>query len=224
VVPRNFRYGIMKEVLYVDMGLMEYEKAYTLQKNLVNLICQGDYPETLLLLEHSPVYTAGRLHSGSDILKDIPVIPVDRGGSITYHGPGQVVGYPLLRVKKRVSKYIRTLEESLILLLEKYSIQGVIKEGFPGVWVENKKIASIGVRIKNGVSYHGFALNVNTDLERFTVIRPCGLDVVMTSMEEVLSKKVSMERIKNGYINYFETCFDVKVIEKKLNCLDVMSV
>jgi lipoate-protein ligase B len=214
----------MKEVLYFDMGLMEYEKMYTLQKNLVDLICQGDHPETLLLLEHLPVYTAGRLYSGSDILKDIPVIPVDRGGSITYHGPGQLVGYPLLRVKKRVSRYIRTLEEILILLLEKYSIQGVIKEGFPGVWVENKKIASIGVRIKNGVSYHGFALNVNTDLERFSMIRPCGLDVVMTSMEEVLSKKVSIDRVKNGYINYFETCFNVKVIKKQLQCLDVMFI
>lgn len=214
----------MRNVSYFNMGLKEYEPVYRLQKNLVDLISRDAHPETLLLLEHLPVYTTGRLHSGSDLLEDIPVIPVDRGGSITYHGPGQLVGYPLLRVKKRVSWYIRTLEESLILLLEKYSIQGIIKEGFPGVWVKNKKIASIGVRIKNGVSYHGIALNVNTDLERFKVIKPCGLDVVMTSMEEVLSEKVSMDKIRNEYINYFETCFNVTVIEKELNCLDTISV
>jgi lipoate-protein ligase B len=206
------------------MGLMEYEPVYKLQKGLVDLISRDAHPETLLLLEHFPVYTTGRLHSGSDLLEDIPVIPVDRGGSITYHGPGQLVGYPLLHINKRVSWYIRMLEKSLILLLKEYSIQGVIREGFPGVWVENKKIASIGVRIKNGVSYHGVALNVNTDLEKFKVIKPCGLNVVMTSMEEVLSRKVSMDRIKNEYINYFETCFDVKIIEKQLHCLDVISV
>ncbi len=208
-------------VLLFDLGLLPYEEAYSLQKTLVQLVAEREFPQTLLLLEHPPVYTVGKSGSEQNLSDHIPVLKVDRGGDITYHGPGQLIGYPLLQLEsKRVSHYIRTLEESLILLLKKYSIEGSIKEGFPGVWVGGKKIASIGVRIKRGITYHGFALNVTVDLSAFQVIKPCGLDVTMTSME-MLSRPISMQEIKAEYARSFETCFEVK-LKQKMNLLKLL--
>ncbi|MBU7016638.1 MAG: lipoyl(octanoyl) transferase LipB [Theionarchaea archaeon] len=196
-----------REAFIFDLGLIEYQRAYTLQKTLITLINRGDFPETLLLLEHLPVYTIGK--SGSKNGLKIAVIEVDRGGDITFHGPGQLVGYPLIYVgDRKVSRYIRNLEESLVLLLEKYSIEGIVKKGYPGVWVGNEKIASIGVRIKDRVTYHGFALNISVDLAAFHQIRPCGLDVTMTSMENILSRKIEIHNVKNDYRKAFEQQFD----------------
>lgn len=195
-------------MLVFDLGLIDYEKAYSLQKQLAALVRERKFPQTLLLLEHLPVYTVGKSGSGKNLLKDVPVLKVDRGGDITYHGPGQLVGYPILVLEDRkVSHYIRKLEESLILLLQQYSIRGFIKEGFPGVWVGEEKIASIGVKIENEVTYHGVALNVTVDLEAFQCIRPCGLTVEMTSMEKLLSVKVSMHEVKMRYVKAFGKCF-----------------
>ncbi|MBU7047016.1 MAG: lipoyl(octanoyl) transferase LipB [Theionarchaea archaeon] len=208
-----------REAFIFDLGLIDYEKAYTIQKTLTTLINRGDFPETLLLLEHPPVYTMGK--SGSKNGLKIPVIEVDRGGDITFHGPGQLVGYPLVYVEDRkVSRYIQNLEESLIHLLKKYSIKGTIKKGYPGVWVGDEKIASIGVKIKDKVAYHGFALNVSVDLAAFHQIKPCGLDVTMTSMEKVLSKKIDMCHVKNDYKKAFEQQFNVELKPKNNDLLE----
>lgn len=201
-----------QDVLYFDLGLAEYQNVYTLQKRLTECVAERTFQQSLLLLEHPPVYTMGKSGSEESLLKNIPVVRVDRGGDITYHGPGQLIGYPILTLKTRkVSQYIQNLEESLILLLHQYSIQGETKKGYPGVWVQDQKIASIGVRIKKGVSYHGFALNVTVGLDAFQCIKPCGLDIAMTSMQDLLSQDVSMQDVKKKYVGAFETVFGVKL-------------
>jgi lipoyl(octanoyl) transferase len=204
----------MTEALFFDLHVTNYEEVYTLQKRLAALVAEGSFQQVLLLLEHAPVYTIGKSGSERNVPHRITVLPVDRGGNITYHGPGQLVGYPILHLgSRRVSHYIRALEKSLILLLEKYSIKAFIKEGFPGVWVGKEKIASVGVRVKRNVSYHGFALNVTTDLEAFQVIRPCGLDVTVTSVQKLLNRKIPMQQAKRDYCDAFEECFNVSLIE-----------
>lgn len=210
----------MQEAVFFDLGLIEYQKSYTLQKRLVELVAEGSFQQTLLLLEHFSVYTVG-LSGSEKPLEGVEVLKVDRGGNVTYHGPGQLVGYPILRLKsRRVSHYIRKLEESLVILLKKYSIEGAIKEGYPGIWVGEEKIASIGVRIKDNVSYHGFALNVTVDLNAFQCIRPCGIDVTMTSMQNLLSGEISMPQVKRDYVEAFEKCFDVRLKQERGNLLE----
>jgi lipoyl(octanoyl) transferase len=200
---------MVEKVVWFDLGLTEYMRVYELQQRLASWVAEGIFPQTLLLLEHEPVYTVGK--SGlRNRLQGIYAVEVDRGGGITYHGPGQLIGYPILHLgSRRVSTYIRTLEESLILLLKGYGITASIKEGYPGVWVEPKKIASIGVRVRNMVTYHGFALNVITDLEPFNRIEPCGLDICMTSVREQTHQDVPMDQVKTEYKKAFEWCFNV---------------
>jgi lipoate-protein ligase B len=196
-------------VLWFDLGRIAYERAYILQKKVWALIRKDILDQCLLVCEHDPVYTIGK--SGTESPPGhISCVYVDRGGDITYHGPGQLVGYPLLNLQsKRVSSYIYTLERSLISLLRTYGIESTIKEGFPGVWVGPKKISSIGIRIRNNITYHGFALNVHTDMQAFRQIRPCGLDVTMTSMEEITGKRYIMDEIKLDYYREFASHFKV---------------
>lgn len=215
--------SMSQEALLFDLGILEYQKAYALQKELVEMVADQKFPQTLLLLEHPSVYTMGKSGSEKNLLKEIQVKKVDRGGDITYHGPGQLVGYPILYLKNRkVSHYIRQLEESLTLLLKEYCIDSFIREGYPGVWVGKEKIASLGVRIKKDVTYHGFALNVTVDLEAFQYIRACGLDVTMTSMQKVLKRKISMQKVKRDYVQCFEKCFRLKLEQKETDLLEVM--
>lgn len=210
-----------REIFLFDLGLVEYEKVYALQKKIAHLVAEERFPQTLLLLEHLPVYTTGL--SGSEESVGFPVLKVDRGGDITFHGPGQLIGYPILYVRDRkVSRYIKTLEESLIFLLKAYSITGTIKKGYPGVWTGEEKIASIGVRVQEGVTYHGFALNVNVDLKAFECINPCGLNVIMTSMEKLLSRRISMEKVKTDYMKAFEEKFNLVLSPKDVSILEGM--
>lgn len=210
-----------REIFLFDLGLVEYEKVYALQKKIAHLVAEERFPQTLLLLEHVPVYTTGL--SGSEESVGFPVLKVDRGGDITFHGPGQLIGYPILYVRDRkVSRYIKTLEESLIFLLKAYSITGTIKKGYPGVWTGEEKIASIGVRVQEGVTYHGFALNVNVDLKAFECINPCGLNVIMTSMEKLLSRRISMEKVKTDYMKAFEEKFNLVLSPKDVSILEGM--
>ncbi|MBU7015368.1 MAG: lipoyl(octanoyl) transferase LipB [Theionarchaea archaeon] len=200
---------MVETAVWFDLGLTEYMHVYDLQKRLAFWVARGKCPQSLLLLEHEPVYTVGKSGSKNQ-LPGICALEVDRGGGVTYHGPGQLIGYPILRLgSRRVSTYIRTLEESLILLLEKYGITASIKEGYPGVWVGPEKIASIGVRVRNMVTYHGFALNITTDLEPFNRINPCGLDISMTSVKEQIHQDIPMDQVKAAYEKVFEQCFDL---------------
>lgn len=170
-------------------GRLEYQRAVAWQEALVDRRLAGG-PDTLLLLEHPPVYTLGR---GADVQHlraaaggEVPVVRVHRGGQVTYHGPGQLVGYPILglrALRPDVRWYLRTLEEVLILALGDLGIVAGRREGFTGVWVGGRKIASIGVALRRWVSWHGFALNVGPDLRGFEAITPCGIaGVEMTSV------------------------------------------
>jgi len=169
----------------------------------------GQSPETLILVEHPPTITRGlRSHSESKPNSELPVFDIERGGGATYHGPGQLVGYPIIHLTRRslkIADYIRVLEVVLIGTLDQFGVKGWRERGFTGVWVESKKIASIGVAVRRWVTYHGFALNVNTDLNYFKAIHPCGLQPqVMTSMADILGQPVSMDQVKEALVKNFE--------------------
>ena len=160
------------------LGSVPYRQAWQLQQEIHRRIANREHNPTVLLLEHPPVFTLGKNGDAANVLDpgDIPVKRVDRGGDVTYHGPGQLVGYPLLDVRALgVRRYVRSLEDSLLGLLEGMGVAARRKEGCVGLWAERGKIASIGVRVARGVSMHGFALNVSNDLQPFTRINPCGM-------------------------------------------------
>ena len=169
----------------LDLGRMEYGTALELQRGLAGRRARGDVPDLLILLEHDHVITLGRKTSPDNFgPRGVPVFQVERGGDATYHGPGQLVGYPILLLEDHdVRRHVRNMEEAVIRAARRFGVEGERLEGHPGVWVRGKKLASVGVTVTNWVTYHGFALNVNTDLSYFSLIRPCGLDPqLMTSM------------------------------------------
>ena len=183
----------------VDLGAMEYGEALELQRDLVARRARGEIPDTLLLVEHPHVITLGRKTTPANLRpQDIPVFQVDRGGDATYHGPGQLVGYPIVLLPDHdVRKHVRGMEVAIANTVSAYGIAGERVEGHPGIWVEGKKLASIGVAVKDWVTYHGFALNVNTDLAYFELIRPCGLDPsTMTSMEKLKGRAMPFGEVK----------------------------
>jgi len=174
------------------IGRTGYDEAYHLQRNLWRQRVLGEIPDQLLLLEHPPVITLGRNSQPEHVLQSAPKLEVlgvqvreaDRGGDVTYHGPGQLIGYPIINLqpgRMDVLRYLRDLEEVLIQICEHYGVYAGRRGGQTGVWVEDRKIASIGVKISRWVTYHGFALNVSTDLSAFNYIIPCGISGVRMS-------------------------------------------
>lgn len=184
----------------ISLGTVEYRRAWQLQTDLVNAFHNGSQPNTLLLLEHPHVYTRGRLSRPEHIpLTDrqlgeqgIDVVETDRGGQVTYHGPGQLVAYPIVSLREWGGplKYVRTLEQVIVNSLADFGIEAGVEPGRTGVWVEDAKIAAIGVKISRGVAHHGFAINVNPDLSKFAQIVPCGItDRQVTSMARLLERR-----------------------------------
>ena len=183
----------------LDFGRMEYGKALGLQKELAAMRAKGEIPDALVLVEHDHVITLGRKTTPANFKpQDIPVFEVERGGDATYHGPGQLVGYPIiLLIDHDVRRHVRNIEEAIIRTTLAYGIEGERLDGHPGIWVGGKKLASIGVAVTDWVTYHGFALNINTDLSFFEHIRPCGLDPsAMTSMHEIKGKPLPFDEVK----------------------------
>ena len=186
-------------------GLVEYEQALQLQRNLHSEIADSQRPNTLLLLQHPPVFTAGRRTLESEKPTDgSTVIDVDRGGKITFHGPGQIVGYPIVRLKNPndVVGFVRELETSLIAVCKEFGIDAQRYCERSGVWIRDargdRKIAAIGIRVARGVTMHGFALNVNPDLSYFDRIIPCGIsDAEVTSMAKELNREISIPEVEN---------------------------
>ena len=201
----------MNEGHVVDLGLVEYRHAWDLQKRLVAERAEGAIPDVLLLLEHPHVVTLGRRGTMADVLDpSLPVVEVERGGEATYHGPGQLVGYPIVKLEDRldVRRYVRDLEEVLIRASRAFGVDADRDPRQSGVWVQGRKLGSIGVAIHRNVTYHGFAHNVNTDLSYFARIRPCGFDgAIMTSMEQELGKPVAMGPMKDAVVAAFEDVF-----------------
>jgi lipoyl(octanoyl) transferase len=198
------------EVLTVRCGLLPYEEARHLQRRIEVARQADELPDVLLLLEHNPVYTKGRrtqpgeLAMGEDWyrMQGIEVCETDRGGAVTYHGPGQLVGYPIVSLKPygdNVHDYVRRLEQLMIGSLGAYGVDAEVIEGLTGVWVsggppEGRKIGSIGVHVSRGVTTHGFAVNVNNDLQPFEWVVPCGIEGVrMTSLCREFGSQVDMD-------------------------------
>ena len=195
-----------------DLGLCDYNEALLSQKNTRNQLIKNSGKNTLFLLEHNHTYTLGKNGNPNNILnKNCELFETDRGGDVTYHGPGQLVGYPIIDLKTMglgIRSYVSNIEQVLIHVLYDYGINASIKPGLTGVWIEDRKIASIGIRVSRWITTHGFALNVNTDMNYFSNIISCGIEnVSMTSMEKELGKKISMNDIKQSTINHFNDIF-----------------
>jgi lipoate-protein ligase B len=193
---------------FLDPGRVEYGTALELQRLLAARRAKGEVPDVLILLEHDPVITLGRKTSPENFRsQDVPVFQVERGGDATYHGPGQLVGYPIVKLEDHdVRRHVRNIEQALIAAVRMFGIEGERLDGHPGVWVRGKKLASVGVAVTNWVTYHGFALNVNTELSYFSLIRPCGLDPdTMTSMERLRGEKVPFEKVKESVREEFSS-------------------
>src|SRR5215210_4344811 len=200
-------------------GLTPYARGWELQRELVGLRRRDEIPDTLVLLEHAPVYTVGRaakdasnLGAGEEYLKSLgaEVFWSDRGGDATFHGPGQLVGYPILRLKKLdTHKYLRDLEELIILVLSDYGLEAGRHPDYTGVWVSGNKIAAIGVKFSSGrITSHGFALNVETDLSWFDRITPCGIrEYGVTNLHRELDTGVSLPEVEEKVVGRFGELF-----------------
>ncbi|HEV8701187.1 MAG TPA: lipoyl(octanoyl) transferase LipB [Candidatus Polarisedimenticolia bacterium] len=200
-------------------GRVGYAEAAALQESCARLLKDGGRVERLLLLEHPPVITLGRNARSVDVLHDqatleslgVEVRETNRGGQVTYHGPGQLVGYPILDLspdRRDVARYLRDLEEVLIRALAAFGVTAGRVPGLTGVWVGSDKIASIGVHLSRWVTTHGFALNVNTDLARFGLIVPCGLrGGAVTSMQRLLGRATPLEEVAAAIVPVFGEVF-----------------
>ena len=194
---------VEKALIVNDLGLTEYQDGWKLQKDIQAKVITGELDSTLLLLEHPSVYTAGRRTEVSDRPIDgTPVVDVDRGGKITWHGPGQIVGYPIIKLKNStdVVGFVRELETALISVCAEFGIETKRYCERSGVWVRDakgdRKIAAIGLRVAKGVTMHGFALNVNPDLSAYNKIIPCGIaDAKVTSMAVELGKNITINEV-----------------------------
>ena len=204
----------------LDLGRMSYNSAWDIQKNYHQKVLTGKEQDTLILVEHEPVYTLGKNANDNHLLQsaseEIKVYRIERGGDITFHGPGQIVVYPILdlnRYIKSVSWYMRTLEKIIIDTLSDFKIKAELKDGLTGVWVGDEKIGAQGVRISRWVTMHGLALNVNTDLRYFDGIIPCGIfDCGVTSMEKLTGSKQDINKVKNTIIKYFNNILSHKKV------------
>jgi lipoyl(octanoyl) transferase len=216
----------MNRIQVVHLGTTDYKSSWELQRKIFNLRNEGKILDVLLLTEHKHVYTLGKSSDDAHLLADedelkstgADVYHIDRGGDITYHGPGQVVGYPILDLNNYyldIHRYLRDLEEVIMLTLNDFEIKGYREENFTGVWVGGEKIAAIGVKVSRWITMHGFALNVNTDLSYFDRIIPCGIfHKGVTSMQKVLWNAVPLNGVCKSVSNHFGSVFGVQ-IEKK---------
>jgi lipoate-protein ligase B len=203
----------MSKTLLVDLQTRDYNETWELQLRLVELRARGLVPDVLLLVEHPHVITMGKSAKPENILsKNFPIYEVERGGDVTYHGYGQLVGYPIMNLAERdkdIRRFLRGLEAALIETLDHFDISAQRIEGRTGVWIgDQKKIASIGVAVRNWITFHGFALNVSTDLSCFSTINPCGYrSGVMTSMTEQLGRPVPISEVKTPLADAFAHVF-----------------
>ncbi len=213
------------ELDIVRLSRMDYEKALAIQQDIFREVMEGNRPDTLLLVEHDPVVTFGIRGKSEHVLmaesalarQGVKLCKVRRGGDVTYHGPGQLVAYPVIHLRRnglKVKDYVDGLQNILLnVLADQYGLACVKNTGhYTGVWIGERKIAAIGIEIKRGVTMHGFAFNVNTDLEHFKWIVPCGImDKGVTSIAEELGHEVDMKAVERQVINYYCREFDAVV-------------
>lgn len=214
------------ELRLVRPGRMDYAEALELQRETATAVREGAAPETLYLLTHPPVVTMGRRATDANVLADaqalaargVQLVETDRGGDVTYHGPGQVVGYPILDLRRRKlgpHTYLRFLEERLIRVLGRFGIHGYRDPDYTGVWTDAGKIVAMGIRVSAGVSLHGFALNVNTDLDGFGLIVPCGIrGRSVASMQTILGHEIDEEEVMDALAREFRAAGATSTEEK----------
>lgn len=217
------------------LGSIDYTWAWELQRRLVQQRREGTIPDTLLLLEHiPPVITLGRATQREHLLVTreqlqglgIQLVETDRGGDITYHGPGQLVGYPILDLREHgrdVHRYLRRLEEAIIQALRHFGIEAHRKEGLTGVWVGEGKVAAIGIKVSHWMTMHGFALNICPNLSHFDLIVPCGIhDKGVTSLQNLLGQEVTLQEVVPVVVNSFANVFNLQPVEAPAPSLPVL--
>ncbi|MBU1124915.1 MAG: lipoyl(octanoyl) transferase LipB [Candidatus Omnitrophica bacterium] len=199
----------------IDAGLIDYTEALVLQKKLWSRVKDGAYPYALIVCQHSPVITLGRLANPRNILvgnaildkRGIRVVSAERGGEVTYHGPGQLVAYPICNLEdfgKDLYCFLRFLEQLVLELLKDYGIDATRTAGSTGVWIKGMKIASIGIAVRQWICFHGLSICVEKeDLANFSLIRPCGMDIIMTSIESLSARRIPVEEVKRSFVKIF---------------------
>lgn len=218
--------SIFRSLSYSDLGFVDYKKTWDFQKELLNERKNNLIDDTLLLLEHPHTYTLGKTANKNNLIgsedfltkKSISIFEIDRGGDITYHGPGQLVGYPIINLtdwQQDTHKYLRALEEAIIKTIAEFGITGERNDKFTGVWINERKIAAIGIKVSRWITMHGFALNCNTDLSFYDGIIPCGIkDKAVTSIEKEIGQKISMNDLKEKFVKHFVEVFNYTEIKK----------
>jgi lipoate-protein ligase B len=206
---------------YHNLGRMEYLAALEIQEKLVALKQHEPSADIILFVEHEPVYTLGRGGDESNVLapQDVPVHRTNRGGDVTYHGPGQLVVYPIIdlrsKLRKDVHRYLRNLELSAIRTLNDFGLAASRRPPYTGIWIGDRKVAAIGIAVRRCITFHGLALNVNTDLSYFNRIVPCGLSWAdVTSMAKELGADQSIERVRGSFLAHFADVFDYSDVKQ----------
>ena len=215
--------SLNKKIDILDLGMQAYKDSWSLQKELLDRRSNNEINDTLIFVEHESVYTLGKNADENHILQnrpdDVQTFHIERGGDVTYHGPGQLVGYPIIDLrdyKKSISWYMRSLEQVIINTLFEFDIKAVRKNGLTGVWYNDEKIAALGVRVSKWITMHGFSLNINPDLNYYKSIIPCGIfEYGVTSMSKILDKNIDLELVKRTLKNKFLDQFNINHLVNK---------
>ena len=214
----------MRELIYCDLGFIDYKEAWDLQKGISENRFNKKVNDVFFLLEHPHTYTLGKVAERKNLVcseeyldkNKISVYDIDRGGDITYHGPGQIVGYPIIDLnewQKDTHKYLRALEEVIILTCVHYGLKCGREPKYTGVWIEDRKIAAIGIKVSRWITMHGFAFNINTDLSLFSGIIPCGIsDKDVTSLNRELGRKIEINEVKTLLVSNFKEVFGYDIV------------
>jgi lipoyl(octanoyl) transferase len=222
---------VIPKAINIDLGFQDFKECWTLQQRIHRARKEEILPDCLLLVEHPHVLTLGRGGKKENILvseallheRGITCLSIERGGDVVYHGPGQLVGYPIFSLKKGgigIVDFVWRLEEVMIRILKDYGINGQRNERNRGVWVGKDKVGFVGIAIRGGISFHGFALNVNLDLSFFELIQPCGLKgVKATSMKALLGREINLEGVKESAISHFQKIFNISMQTVKIRDL-----
>jgi lipoate-protein ligase B len=204
----------MAKLCYKDLGRTDYLAALAFQERILERKQREASADVLLFVEHPHVYTLGRSGHDGNVLaaREVPVIRTSRGGDVTYHGPGQLVVYPIIdlrsKLRKEVHRYLYNLEMSAICTLEDFGLDGMRRPPYTGIWIDDRKIAAIGIAVRRGITFHGLALNVNTDLSYFKRIVPCGLNwAEVTSMASELAAEQNQIKVQNRFLHHFTELF-----------------
>ena len=218
---------INKKLIYCDLGTIDYKKAWDLQKTIFEYRNQQKIDDVFLLLEHPHTYTLGKTADVKNLVGNkeyldknkISVYEIDRGGDITYHGPGQIVGYPIIDLKnweKDTHKYLRAIEEIIIRTCADYNLAVTRIPKYTGVWIEDRKLAAIGIKVTQWITMHGFAFNINTDLSLFDGIIPCGItNKEVTSLKKELNREIEIQEVKSKLLRNAVEVFNYDEIETR---------